>query len=167
MAQITALKIGDIPQLQNLAREIWLEYYSGMLPFEQINHMLVMMYDTGVVIAEVEAGVVYELIFNDNELIGYLSFGPEIIPSTYKLHKIYLKSAYRRQGIGKEMLEHVVQECERRGVKKIILSTYRGNISTQRMYERFGFKKIAEASIEIGSGFTMDDFVYQYLMPVS
>ncbi|MEZ4869779.1 MAG: GNAT family N-acetyltransferase [Caldilineaceae bacterium] len=54
------------------------------------------------------------------------------------LHEIEVGSAYRRQGIGKHMLELFKQLCLESGVDYIWLGTENTNVAAKRLYESTG-----------------------------
>ena len=54
------------------------------------------------------------------------------------LFAIVVDKAHRGKGIGTKLLEHVIKEAKRLGVKTLHLEVYEGN-PAQRLYERMGF----------------------------
>jgi GNAT superfamily N-acetyltransferase len=59
------------------------------------------------------------------------------------LDEIYVRE--RRRGRGSDLLRHIVQDLESRGLKRIFLETERHNEAVRRFYARHGFEE--ESSI--------------------
>lgn len=62
----------------------------------------------------------------------------------YELHILSIAVIPRRQGRGAadELLTAVIEQCDRIGIKKIVLEVRAGNIRAQRFYQRNGFRHI-------------------------
>jgi GNAT superfamily N-acetyltransferase len=59
------------------------------------------------------------------------------------LDEIYVRT--RGAGTGSALIEHVLADCQARGVRRIFLETEAPNDAARRLYERHGF--VAEDSI--------------------
>jgi ribosomal protein S18 acetylase RimI-like enzyme len=60
-----------------------------------------------------------------------------------------------------KMLQFVITETKKYGLESIVLNVNKNN-NAILAYEHLGFKKIQEERKEIGNGFIMDDYVYEY-----
>jgi ribosomal-protein-alanine N-acetyltransferase len=49
----------------------------------------------------------------------------------------------QRGGLGGRLLTELLQEADRRGVREVLLEVRADNVAAQRLYERFGFERIA------------------------
>ena len=49
-----------------------------------------------------------------------------------------------------------------RGLKAVYLTVNTGNARAVRAYEKFGFTRTDHTVTDIGSGFVMDDYIYEY-----
>lgn len=59
------------------------------------------------------------------------------------------------------MLNFVIKKTKEAGFSSIVLNVNKYN-SAVNVYEKLGFIKIREEKNDIGSGYYMDDYVYQY-----
>ena len=59
------------------------------------------------------------------------------------LDEIYVEQP--GQGTGSALIEHLLGDCDRRGVRRVFLETEADNHDARRLYTRFGF--VAEDSI--------------------
>jgi [ribosomal protein S18]-alanine N-acetyltransferase len=62
------------------------------------------------------------------------------------INNVAVRAHYRRQGIGRVLLNRIVEQAGRLGVKTAFLEVRHGNIAAQALYEQCGFKAIARRS---------------------
>ena len=55
---------------------------------------------------------------------------------------IAVKSGYRRLGIATKLMEALLQEAKRQGLKVIILDVYEKNLPALNLYRKMGFKEV-------------------------
>ena len=150
----------DFQQVYQLASEIWNDNYDGIISQEQINYMLNMMYNPKRLQQDLDEDYQWELIYHNNNLIGYLAY---VIKDTRVfLSKIYLKTSVQGMGLGKLALNRVKEYAENNNCKAVYLTVNKGNIKGVRAYKKSGFTIIAEEITDIGSGYVMDDYVFEY-----
>ena len=152
----------DIPIIQELAHKIWHKYYPGIISVEQINYMLPMMYSTPVIYSELLAQVIYELVFCEQESIGYLSYQYEENKTRIKLNKLYLLPEYHGQGIGQAMLIRAEEVSQQYNAKQIYLTVNKNNKKAIKAYKKFGFIYSESIINDIGGGHVMDDFIMTF-----
>lgn len=63
------------------------------------------------------------------------------------IHSFYITEEYRSRGIGKNLLENVIDMLKKEGFKSVQLTVDPDNKPALRLYGRFGFKK---KQLEIG-----------------
>jgi ribosomal protein S18 acetylase RimI-like enzyme len=73
-------------------------------------------------------------------LIGMLDVGREAWRDAGFVWNIAVDRAYRGQGLGRRLMERVVEWGRRRGLRAIILETQTNNWDACRFYQRFGFQ---------------------------
>jgi diamine N-acetyltransferase len=149
----------DIPIIQELAHKIWHQYYPGIISIAQINYMLPLMYSTPVICDELLIQVNYELVFHDQEPIGYLSYQYEENKSIIKLNKLYLLPEYHGQGIGQAMMIHTQETSYQHKANQIYLTVNKNNRKAIKAYEKYGFILSESIIHNIGDGHVMDDFI--------
>lgn len=69
---------------------------------------------------------------------GYWKIGDEAHLITFAVHP-----SYRRRGLGKILLSHIMEEVRKKGIKRATLEVRKSNYPAQALYEGFGFKKVA------------------------
>ena len=77
------------------------------------------------------------------------------------LSKFYLHKDYRGRGLSRQMLSFVEQQARKAGADAITLNVNKYN-SAVYAYEKLGFHRIRDEVNDIGHGYVMDDYVYEY-----
>lgn len=151
----------NFQQVFNLASEIWNNNYREMISQEQIDYMLNMMYNPKRIQQDLKEGYVWEFIKHNEVIIGYLAY---VIKDDNRvfLSKIYLKSKVQGLGFGKASLERVINYAKEHNCKAVYLTVNRGNKKGIRAYKKARFSIIAEENFDIGNGFIMDDYIFEY-----
>jgi ribosomal-protein-alanine N-acetyltransferase len=74
------------------------------------------------------------------EIAGYILFW--IIEETLELHDIAVKGSYKKKGIGRLMMEFMMETARDKGVEEMFLEVRQSNVEAVRFYEKFGFMQI-------------------------
>jgi RimJ/RimL family protein N-acetyltransferase len=153
-----ATKPEDFDLIENLAHEIWHEYYPDIIGLAQVEYMLKKFQTTAYMQNQVKEAFVYFLIYRNHKPAGYLSY--QVLTDQLFLSKIYLLNKFRGQKIGKESLEFVEENAKALQKKRIRLTVNKDNVNSIKENERAGFVNNGESVTDIGDGFVM----YDYLM---
>ncbi|UII21374.1 GNAT family N-acetyltransferase [Fulvivirga ligni] len=81
------------------------------------------------------------------------------------LSKIYVLSTCRGKGIGKKMMEYVVNQAKTINAGKIRLTVNKYNSGSIAAYHKMGFETVDSVNTDIGEGYFMDDYVLE--LPVN
>ena len=79
---------------------------------------------------------------DSSEVAGYIIFW--IIEETLELHDIAVKGAYKKRGIGAQLMRFMFETARARGVEEMFLEVRKSNREAITFYERFDFKLIGE-----------------------
>ena len=55
------------------------------------------------------------------------------------IHNLAVHPTYRRQGVGRSLLETVINEAKERGLSRVTLEVRKSNEAAQRLYQSLGF----------------------------
>jgi ribosomal protein S18 acetylase RimI-like enzyme len=127
--------------------------------------MLDKMYGIGVIENEIyNQGIFYDQVLYNSKLVGYVSYGSEIMDniSYLKLYKCYLLPSLHGFGYGQKMLFHIYQKAQAMKLEKIILNVNKRNQKGIKAYSRFGFEIIDSQVKDFGNGFVLDDYIMGY-----
>lgn len=157
----------SIPLIRSLSLKIWPEAYGRILSGSQINYMLNLMYSEDALETQInEKKHQFIIAFDDTEPVGFASYGLKSVeePGVYRLHKLYVIPGLHGKGVGKKLIQFIVDDILLNGAKKLELNVNRQNQAIQ-FYEKMGFHIIREEKIDIGQGFIMDDYVMETALP--
>ncbi len=146
----------QIEIVESLAREIWPEHYISIIGRAQVDYMLERFQSKRAVLLQMKRGILYFLIQEDNEWIGYMAVHPK--GHELFLSKIYIKSSRRGKGYGRKAVQFAETLANERSLNKIVLTVNKNNLNSIKAYEKLGFKKTASLIQDIGNGFVMDDY---------
>ena len=164
MLLIRKAKDEDLPIIQKLAKETWPSAYGDILSKEQIIYMLDTMYDEGQLLKQLQQGHTFLIAAESLKDIAFAGFSiVDFDTQTYKLHKIYVTPKMHAKGIGKFLLNEVVDEIKAQGGKLVQLNVNRAN-SAVGFYENAGFKIKETVDVNIGNGFFMNDYVMEKII---
>jgi len=70
-------------------------------------------------------------------VVGYVLFW--LLPDEIDVHNVAVHSEFRRRGIGRVLLEQVVEQGRERQLSKVTLEVRESNIPAQMLYRSMGF----------------------------
>jgi ribosomal protein S18 acetylase RimI-like enzyme len=145
---------GDIDGVQRVARRAWREAYSGVLPEEALDEMLDVHYSAEVLDGTIESDERDLIVAEDDETtVGYASGGPSDVDVEGEL-SIYLDPDWWGEGLGKRLLDRVIEDLAAQDVERIEESVLAENEVGNAFYEKH-FDRVDEREIEIdGTTFT-------------
>ena len=94
-----------------------------------------------------EPNVIILVAERDGEVLGYAYAGVEgndymsLRGPAGVLHDIVVDPASRKQGIGRMLLDAMLEKLKARGAPRVVLSTAEQNASAQRLFDRAGFRR--------------------------
>jgi len=208
----------EIEELVVLIREIWREYYTPLIGVAQVEYMLEKFQSVDAILRQIaEENYRYFCIFCDEEPAGYYAAASDVRLQTSDfrlqeatsdvnsearspkpeachrvfLSKLYVASKFRGRGLGKQMLQHLIDAIreerlqtsdfrlqeellagvpvasntnpEARSPKPevTIWLTVNKHNPTVDIYHKCGFVITEEIVTDIGNGFVMDDYVME------
>lgn len=154
----------DIPVIQEIAEKTWPEAYGSLISVEQIDYMLKKMYNKGELLSQFQQGYTFLMAEQGGKDLGFAVFS--ILDSTlriYKLHKLYVLPETHGKGVGKLLINEVLNLAKRAGGVSLELNVNRAN-KAAAFYERAGFTVKETVDLDIGNGFLMNDYVMQKVL---
>ena len=89
MIRIEQATVEDLVEVANLAKLVWWNHFPGIISHEQIEYMLYKEYAHETMVGELESGSVsYVKLLNEEELIGFASYGPLGTTDELQLHRL-------------------------------------------------------------------------------
>lgn len=149
----------DIPTIQEIARITWGPTYVHIIGQEQVDYMLGKMYSKATLLEQLAAGHTFLIAVEDAKPIGFAGFSRDE-GDAFQLHKLYVLPEAHGKGVGKLLINEVLNAARAEGAKYLRLNVNRKN-KAKSFYESAGFKIKESVDIEIGNGFFMNDYIME------
>jgi ribosomal-protein-alanine N-acetyltransferase len=75
-----------------------------------------------------------------NKILGYAGFRHVLDEGHITTLAVHHK--FRKKGIGRKLVEHLINDAKNKGLKKLFLEVRQSNIPAQKLYKRINFKII-------------------------
>lgn len=150
---------GDILLIRELCLQVWPQTYASILPPEQIQYMLNLMYSEAALHRQMQDDHHFFIVYNAGIPIGFASYS-ETEPTVFKLHKIYILPQQQGRGSGKYVIEQIFEHIKKEGATALQLNVNRNNKALE-FYKKLGFLPIREEDTDIGSGYYMNDYIME------
>jgi ribosomal protein S18 acetylase RimI-like enzyme len=95
----------------------------------------------------------------ENEIVGFAQLIQQDSEKTV-LDRIIVFPEQTRKGIGTKLLKKALEDEKRRGIKTIAVQAGKHEIQAKRFYEKNGFKKLKEETIDAPWGRKIDLTIY-------
>lgn len=165
MIEIRKATAADMPIVTELAELIWPQTYSEYISEAQLRYMLNLMYNQEELLSQYHKGYTFFIASVQGKDVGFACASLlEEQNHIYKLHKLYVLPSTQGMGIGKLLIDKVVDLVAAEGGKFLQLNVNRKNKATN-FYLKMGFIIKETVDINIGDGFFMNDYVME--LPIS
>ena len=157
---ITKASVDDIPYIQHIAHITWPLVYGPIVGEAQLAYMLNLIYGTSSLERQMEEGSTFLLVKENNEPNAFAAYFLKS-SNIYKLDKLYALPNQQGKGLGKMLINYIIDEIRPLGSTALHLNVNRWNTNAQSFYEHLNFKLIEEQDIPIGEGYFMNDYVME------
>jgi len=161
MIEYKKVGIESVTIIQKIAYETWPSTFGQVLPPEQINYMLDLIYNESSLRRQIlENGHNFILAEKDSLALGFTSYEisfkgrPQLM-----IHKIYILPAAQGLGIGSKFLHLLSDIALKSDNKRLQLKVYFENTKAIGFYEKHGFKNIGTEKTDIGNDYIIQDNV--------
>jgi ribosomal protein S18 acetylase RimI-like enzyme len=160
MVTIRLANTDDLKTVERLAREIWPGTYGEILSQDQLDYMLDLIYNNAALSDQLlNQQHTFLMVEQDGEPVAFAAYST-VEPGISKLHKIYVHQKTQGQGIGKQLIDHIISLVRPQNIHTLRLNVNRQN-KARFFYEKLGFEVIKEEDIDIGKGYFMVDYVME------
>ena len=152
----------QINELCALAKKIWNEYSTCFISQEQIDYMLEKFQSEQAVKRQIDyERYQYYFLEEDGRNFGYFAIQPQ--KDYLFLSKIYIDKEHRGKGFARQaFVNAIIPIAKERELPSIRLTVNKYNIPSFCIYEKLGFVRIDSVETDIGGGYIMDDYIYEY-----
>ncbi len=153
--------LSDTKGIAKVHVESWKTTYANIVPNEYLNNLTYESREQ-IWINSISNGGVYVAENNEGEIVGFSSGGKER-SGKYdgydgELYAIYILKEYQGQGIGKALIQPIIDELIGMGLNTMLVLVLKDNVS-RLFYEALGGKKIDELEVQI-AGKKLTEVVY-------
>ena len=147
-----------IKAVSKLAKEIYLKHHSTYLNPISVEKMYNTYQTPKAIEYAIDKGEEYYIVKLLSKNIGYFAIKFEEKIKRVFLSKFYLDSKFRSLGIGRRLLNLVIEATKKSDCSKLELLVNKGN-PTLKIYEKFGFEILKDICNDFGYGFIEDDYL--------
>ncbi|MDO7742557.1 MAG: GNAT family N-acetyltransferase [Pedobacter sp.] len=165
MISLRKAKEEDLLVIQKIGTTTYGPTYAHLLGQEQVDYMLNKFYSKEALLEQLISGHTFLIAQEGSKDLAFVSYS--IVDHerfVFKLHKLYVLPEAHGKGLGKFLINEVVNKVREAGGLWLELNVNRYN-KAKDFYEKAGFKIKETVDIEIGNGFFMNDYVME--LPVS
>jgi ribosomal protein S18 acetylase RimI-like enzyme len=161
MIEMIAAASGDLPLIRQLAEQTFHVTYLPLQPKEKVDYLFNLMYNPTSLAEQMKNGQQFIIAKDETGYLGYASYEINCKKNGMtKIHKIYVLPATQGKGVGKKLIDRIEKIAAQNKNQTLSLNVYRKNPAIE-FYEKLGFKSVKEVDIDVGHGFTMNDFVME------
>lgn len=158
MIVISQATIKDILLIQEIVHKTWPITYGKILSTAQLDYMINLMYSDDSLIQQIQGKPSFFLAYEDNICLGFASCENNYLnKKETRLHKLYLLPESQGKGVGKLLIEKVINLAKKNHSEIVSLNVNKFNTAVT-FYKKMGFEIVAEEDLEIGSGYLMEDY---------
>lgn len=161
---VISVRIGkeeDLEIIREIGSVTYGPTYSHLIGQEQVDYMLGQFYTPAALLSQFIEGHTFLIAGEDNSDQAFASYSiVDHENHIYKLHKLYVLPEAHGKGLGKFLINEVVNKAKQAGGKALQLNVNRAN-KAKDFYEKAGFKIKETVDLPIGNGFFMNDYIME------
>lgn len=150
--------LDDAPALAALGAETFIAAFGHLYTPEDLAAFLAQVHSAGPVAEEIAGDECTHCLVEDaGKLVAYCKLRHPSHYTAYsgahdplELGQLYALPTHTGQGIGARLMDWALGEARDRGHDAVLLSVYSENFGAQRFYQRYGFRKIADITFQVG-----------------
>lgn len=160
--------LADAPALARLGAETFVAAFGHLYTPDDLTAFLTQVHSPGAVAEEIAGkACTHRLVEESGQLVAYCKLR---YPSHYaslsegrdpiELGQLYALPGYTGRGIGAQLMNWALEQARAGNHDAVLLSVYSENFGAQRFYQRYGFRKIADITFEVGQHID-PEFLYE------
>jgi len=161
MISVRIGKEEDLEIVREIGSTTYGPTYAHLLGQEQVDFMLGQFYSPAALLSQFIDGHIFLIAGEGNKDQAFASYSiVDHENHVFKLHKLYVLPEAHGKGMGKFLINEVVDRAREAGGKALQLNVNRYN-KAKDFYEKAGFKIKETVDLSIGNGFFMNDYVME------
>lgn len=150
----------ELAEVSAFSWAIWMQsYVPGVLTREEAVYFWERSYCRAAMARDFDAGARYYWLVIGGERVGFCSIHMDSPKALARLGKLYLRPESQGQGLAREVLEALKNQCKSEGCLRLWLYVFRKNERAIRAYRKAGLEVVDFEISDAGGGFFYDDAV--------
>ncbi|MFD1612453.1 GNAT family N-acetyltransferase [Sphingomonas tabacisoli] len=154
----------DGPDLDAMAREVWLEIFGHSGSAEDIGLYLAKAYGPkGDLIRHLsDPAHRFRLATANGAIIGYAKLSQPWLPEgtfgpkARQLSQLYVAAGHRGAGVANTLMDWTIETARAEGADELLLTVWEHNPRAQRFYEKIGFVHVGDYAFAMGEQIDRD-----------
>lgn len=159
--------VADADTVARLAVETFVEKFGHLYSAEDLTDYLRLAYGEQAILESLQnPSNATWLLLDGDTAVGFALIGPaglphpDIVDGDGEIKRFYVDPSRTGQGLGRVLMETVLQDLLKAGPRTLWLGVYSDNDGAQRFYQRYGFEHAGEYEFPVGE--TRDrEFIYR------
>ncbi|SEA30538.1 L-amino acid N-acyltransferase YncA [Flavobacterium gillisiae] len=162
MITISEATSKDFKTIREIAYKTWPDVYGEILSAAQLEYMLKAFYSVDVLRDNATNNGHHFILASEGEVcLGFASFQHDYLnDKVTRLHKIYLLPEAQGKGVGKLLIDSVIDYAKKNHAKILSLNVNRFN-KALTFYQKLGFEIVGKEDIELDHGYLMEDYMLE------
>lgn len=154
----------DIEVMRGINEAVQMKHFPPIIGEAQTRYMLDTLFTPERIRRNMGEGERFFILdaLPDQDGAGYFSYILKPGENKIKLSRVFVKEAARGLGLFNHAFNHIARIGRESGAQAMYLTVNRNNAPAIAVYEAKGFVKTGEDKFDIGNGYVMDDFIFEY-----
>jgi diamine N-acetyltransferase len=153
---IRAATAADLPAIDQVFRTSFCDTFAHLYSNEDLASFLGQFTQAAWQAEFDDPAYAFQVGEQNGELLGYAKLGPLKLPhvepeGTLELKQLYLLREAHGTGLGRMLMDWVMDEARRRGARRLALSVWEDNHRAQAFYRRYGFEDRGRYDFMVGN----------------
>jgi len=149
----------DISVIQKIVQITWPHTYLSIIGPNQLTYMVNLFYSKKAITEQMAAGHRFTVAEDEGFVLAFSAYN-QIDETTWKLQKLYALPHQQGKGVGRLLIDFLLNDIKPYHPERLILNVNRHNTAIE-FYKKLDFQIIAEEDIDIGEGYFMNDYVME------
>lgn len=159
MHSVKPVTLDQLETLQQISLETFTDTFGTQNTAEDLALYLDTAYSTEKLTAELKnpASRFFFIYTNEEELAGYLKLNvgeaqtEKMGPDSLEVERIYIRKAYKRRGLGRELIDLAIKTAQTEKRNDIWLGVWEKNQSAKLFYRSLNFEQVGAHTFVLGS----------------
>ena len=170
---IRQCSIADLDKLQSISYETYDETFRAMNSQETIDKYLQESFNKKKLFSELSnKDCKFYFLYSENELAGYLKVNDTLAQTdindanSIELERIYIKKEYKGKGLGKKLINFVLQLAQEMKKDYVWLGVWEKNVDAISFYTKMEFYEAGKHSFRMGDELQNDLIMKKTIKPI-